>query len=103
MAAWKDACASWGRPKVLVPLGTFLIGQIDLSGPCRSPMVFELKGNILAPTDLSAFNTSRWISFSQLNGLVVAGRGRIDGRGASAWPYDQCPKKFECKLLPTVF
>ncbi|CAA6670841.1 unnamed protein product [Spirodela intermedia] len=62
-------------------------------------MVFQVKGRVVAPTDLSAFPSSSWISFNHIDGLVVAGRGRFDGRGASAWPYNQCPKKFDCKLL----
>ncbi|CAA7407932.1 unnamed protein product [Spirodela intermedia] len=101
VAAWKEACATEVRSKVLVPQGTYLVGPVDFSGPCKGSMVFQVKGRVVAPTDLSAFPSSSWISFNHIDGLVVAGRGRFDGRGASAWPYNQCPKKFDCKLLPT--
>ncbi|XP_078443694.1 exopolygalacturonase-like [Wolffia australiana] len=91
---------SKGRPKVLVPRGTFLVGTLDFSGPCNGTMVFEIEGVVVAPTDLSVFSSSRWISFSHLNGFLLTG-GSFDGRGNTAWPFNQCPKKFDCKLLPT--
>lgn len=36
-----------------------------------------------------------------MNGLTVAG-GVIDGQGAASWPFNKCPVRKDCKVLPTV-
>ncbi|KAF7800774.1 polygalacturonase-like [Senna tora] len=34
--AWKDACASTNAAKILIPTGTYKIGQVDLRGPFKA-------------------------------------------------------------------
>ncbi|XP_031490765.1 exopolygalacturonase-like [Nymphaea colorata] len=101
--AWNAACASNGRPRVVIPPGTFLIGQTKFEGPCPGayPIVVEVKGKVIAPTDLSQFSSDDWISFSKVHGLVLTGGGVFDGRGSSAWPSNDCLTSANCKLLPT--
>ncbi|XP_072962609.1 exopolygalacturonase-like [Typha angustifolia] len=64
-------------------------------------MAVQLEGQLLASTDLSMYSpTKNWIEFQYIDGLSISGGGRIDGRGASAWPQNECPKKSKCHLLP---
>lgn len=56
-----------------------------------------------ATTDLSGYEFgSGWIEFAWINGLILKGGGVIDGQGAEAWPYNDCPTSSNCDLLPTV-
>nr|XP_018681760.1 PREDICTED: polygalacturonase-like [Musa acuminata subsp. malaccensis] len=62
-------------------------------------MVMQVKGQLSASTHLEAY-TQNWLDFQYINGLVISGGGIFHGQGASAWPYNQCPKTRKCKLLP---
>lgn len=88
LKAWSEACATdcglMGRAKVLIPEGTFFTGPVCFRGLCKSAMVVEVNGLILAPTDLRIFR-KEWIAFRQVNGLLITGNGRIHGQGAAAW------------------
>ncbi|KAK8962829.1 Exopolygalacturonase [Platanthera guangdongensis] len=93
--AWGEACAAdcgWFRgvrvrARVLIPQGTFLVGPVSFRGPCRSPMVVQVKGVVRAPTNLGAFHHQEWIAFRHVNDLLVTGLGTFDGQGRSVWPY----------------
>ncbi|KAF8409674.1 hypothetical protein HHK36_005753 [Tetracentron sinense] len=97
--AWREACRWEGRNKVLIPEGTYMASPVMFQGPCKGYMVFETKGVVKAPTDLSMFDDS-WITFQYINGLTISGGGTFDGQGASAWPYNQCTRNPNCKSLP---
>ncbi|GAA0167190.1 hypothetical protein LIER_22178 [Lithospermum erythrorhizon] len=101
--AWNEAC-KWnnrnGQNVVLVPSGTFMVNSVLFMGPCRSRMVFMLRGVIKAPSNPSLFFTDTWIGFRYINGLVVKGGGTIDGQGNFAWPYNDCFTNRQCKTLP---
>ncbi|XP_028557012.1 exopolygalacturonase clone GBGE184-like [Dendrobium catenatum] len=88
LKAWSEACSTdcglLGRAKVLIPEGTFLIGPVSFQGLCKSAMVVEVNGVILAPTDLQVFR-KEWIAFRRVNGLLITGSGKINGQGATAW------------------
>ncbi|RWR72103.1 Glycoside hydrolase [Cinnamomum micranthum f. kanehirae] len=101
LSAWKEACAWDGMGRILIPKETFIVGPLVLKGPCKGPIVFQLKGVMKAHTDLSIFKSDVWIEFQYVKGLLVTGGGTLDGQGASAWPHNQCPKNFKCKILPT--
>ncbi|CBI37725.3 unnamed protein product, partial [Vitis vinifera] len=99
-AAWKEACASTGKVKLLIPKGTYMIGPITFAGPCNS--VSSLTGYLKATTDLSEYGFSAgWIEFGWMKGLTLTGGGTFDGQGVEAWPYNKCPINANCKLLPT--
>ena len=63
-------------------------------------MQVRCRGPLKADTDLSRFRND-WIEFGWVTGLTVAG-GVIDGQGAASWPFNECPFRKDCKVLPTV-
>ncbi|KAL3523661.1 hypothetical protein ACH5RR_016495 [Cinchona calisaya] len=87
--AWDAACKSGKAAKVFFPKGTFLSGEVVFQGPCNTPtpIIIEIRGTILASTDLSLFTQGVWISIENVNGIVVAGGGTLDGQGACCWKY----------------
>ncbi|KAL0415339.1 UNVERIFIED_CONTAM: putative polygalacturonase [Sesamum latifolium] len=97
LKAWKAACqgqATSATPVVYVPpKKTFLLSPLTFNGPCKSSRVYMLvSGNIVAPvkTGWSGNQKNAWIIFSNINGLVVKGKGVIDGQGSSWWPSRPC-------------
>nr|CAD1831374.1 unnamed protein product [Ananas comosus var. bracteatus] len=98
-AAWNAACAAEGKPGLAIPEGAYAVGPLMFKGPCKGFMVVQLRGQLLASTDLNAYSKN-WIEFQYITGLLVSGGGRLDGQGASAWPHNQCPKQSHCRLLP---
>ncbi|KAJ3679044.1 hypothetical protein LUZ60_017055 [Juncus effusus] len=96
---WEKACVTDGNPIFSVPEGSYLVGPLIFKGPCKSYITIQLKGKLLASTDLSKY-TANWIEFQYLTGLTINGGGVFDGQGASAWPQDMCPKSSKCKNLP---
>ncbi|XP_059654115.1 exopolygalacturonase-like [Cornus florida] len=103
-AAWREACRSEGTVYLLIPRGTYLIGPIEFSGPCKnvSSLIVRMKGYLKATTDLSKYGHSAgWVEFGWVNGLVLTGGGTFDGQGVKAWPFNTCFTNSSCKLLPT--
>ncbi|KAF7068513.1 hypothetical protein CFC21_074261 [Triticum aestivum] len=105
--AWSAACSS-SRPAVLlVPKGkTYLLNSITLSGPCRSSIVFKVKGTLIAPPSMSAWSENdrrRWIFLQRITGLTVNGGGTINGNGEIWWK-NSCKtnKALPCKGAPTA-
>ncbi|XP_037438613.1 polygalacturonase ADPG2-like [Triticum dicoccoides] len=105
--AWNAACSS-SRPAVLlVPEGkTYLLSSVTLSGPCKSSVVFMLKGTLVAPRSRSAWSqndTSRWILIQGVTGLTVSGGGTINGNG-DVWWANSCKvnKALPCTKAPTA-
>ncbi|KAM0942908.1 putative glycosidase [Dioscorea sansibarensis] len=104
LAAWKAACSARGRVKLLVPMGTYLLGPVKFRGPCTSLITVKLKGYLKATTDLSAYEKAGgddWVEFGFVNNLKLSGGGTLDGQGAASWPFNRCPKKKKCQVLPT--
>ncbi|KAG9456633.1 hypothetical protein H6P81_001141 [Aristolochia fimbriata] len=99
LGAWKRACQSPGKSKVLIPKGTFLVYPVVLSGPCRESVDLRVKGVVTAP-GLDAFNSDAWIEFQYINGLTITGSGIFDGQGAEAWPRNRCKQSSNCPQLP---
>lgn len=104
MRAWVAACHWKGSATLLIPAGTFLIGQVAFQGPCSNPtpMIVEIRGTLKAQTDISEFPSPEWVSFESINGLVVTGGGTLDGQGGEDWQYNDCHHNSNCQLLPTV-
>lgn len=49
----------------------------------------QLSGKIVAPNKKSewiGYHINSWLTFSNVNGLVISGRGQIDGQGSAWWP-----------------
>jgi polygalacturonase len=93
--AWKAACASPRPAVVLVPGGKrYLLKLVTLSGPCKSSVVFTVKGTLVASpnrADWSDGDRRHWIVFSAVDKLTVNGGGAVDGNGETWW-------KNSCKI-----
>ncbi|PKU73058.1 Exopolygalacturonase [Dendrobium catenatum] len=93
--AWNEACGTdcgwYGsfrvRCRVLIPEGTFLVGPVSFRGPCKSPMVVQVKGLVRAPINLGNFKHKEWIAFRHVSNLLVTGLGTFDGQGRAIWPH----------------
>ncbi|WCJ28477.1 Pectin lyase-like superfamily protein [Euphorbia peplus] len=63
---------------------------------------FQIQGTIVAPSNINAWNggdKKKWIQFDGVNGLIVDGRGTIDGQGENWWKH--CQESPSC-LRPTA-
>ncbi|XP_065861493.1 polygalacturonase-like [Euphorbia lathyris] len=63
LKAWNEACAS----EILIREGNYLLGEIDLVGPCKAPIVIVIKGNLKAPSSLAAHTGDYWIRTLRLD------------------------------------
>ncbi|XP_022720773.1 probable polygalacturonase At3g15720 [Durio zibethinus] len=63
----------------------------------------QISGNIVAPNSKLAwkgYHINRWLTFTNVNGLMIIGSGTIDGRGSAWWPQPclyKVPKGVTCK------
>ncbi|KAL7139972.1 hypothetical protein ABFS83_09G089000 [Erythranthe nasuta] len=98
LSAWRGACDGRARgttPAVYVPPNrTFLLNPLTFNGPCRTRMYFLISGTIIAPIKTSSAWMGKqrhvWILFSNVNGLIVKGKGVVNGQGSSWWPKTLC-------------
>lgn len=104
MKAWVAACHWRGKARLLIPQGIFLIGQVIFQGQCKGapPIIVEVAGTLKAVTDISEFPSAEWVTFEDINGLLVTGGGIFDGQGDAVWKYNDCQSNSDCQLLPTV-
>ncbi|KAJ4980716.1 hypothetical protein NE237_031553 [Protea cynaroides] len=102
VSAWNDSCASVEPTStVLISRGTYLLGPVILSGPCKSSSIeFQLQGLVRAPPDPALFKTDAWVLFENVKGLKVSGGGILDGQGQRAWTSNNCSANPNCKELP---
>ncbi|WOK95305.1 exopolygalacturonase-like [Canna indica] len=102
--AWSEACNATGKVKVIIPNGEYFLNPIQFSGPCPNvqALIFQMQGTLKASTDLSKYGDGDgWLEFGWVDHLTITGGGTFDGQGAVSWPYNQCPKQKDCKVLPT--
>ncbi|KAK2654415.1 hypothetical protein Ddye_014271 [Dipteronia dyeriana] len=95
-SAFKEACASPTRSKVLIPKGTFQLGGVCLEGPCKAAVEIEVQATLTALTDKPTAD-GNWVSFKDIDGFTLSGGGTFDGQGPKAW--GACNGKY-CKELP---
>lgn len=102
--AWRATCDFRGNSRLLIPGGTFYLAEVVFEGPCNgpSPKVVQIIGTLLASTDPSDFSSSAWILFESIVGLIVTGRGTIDGQGPAVWKYSDCNNNNNCSPLASV-
>ncbi|KAI5399117.1 exopolygalacturonase clone GBGE184 [Lathyrus oleraceus] len=102
--AWMAACKNSTTPATLLfPEGVFRTSQTMFAGPCTSPSPITVKviGTLKATTDLSEYVSPDWITFLEVDGMVLNGGGVFDGQGAISWPLNDCKKnKGNCASLP---
>ncbi|KAI5326247.1 hypothetical protein L3X38_035321 [Prunus dulcis] len=89
--AWDAACQA-GRSSLvfLVPdKYSFLTQSILFKGPCKSYLLFQLDGRIVAPSGPNKWSSrnskSDWLDFYGIHGMTMQGDGLIDGRGEKWW------------------
>ena len=95
-SAFKEACASATPSKVLIPKGTFLLGELFLEGPCKAAVEIEVQGTLNALTDKPTAS-GNWVTFKGIDRFTLSGGGTFNGQGPKAW--GACGGKF-CKELP---
>ncbi|KAL6621266.1 hypothetical protein ACP70R_033698 [Stipagrostis hirtigluma subsp. patula] len=96
MAAWKSACEAVGGGTVLVPKGSFLVGPLDLKGPCKGEMTFQVDGTLLGSNDLSKYVAS-WIEIKSVDKISITGSGTLDGQGTAVYKKDDGGKAWDPK------
>ncbi|OEL31238.1 Exopolygalacturonase [Dichanthelium oligosanthes] len=89
LAAWRAACHSTaGNSTLLFPKGTFAAGAVQFEGPCKNgnaPAV--VIDGVLQPCSGRGggggcqLSDDAWLTFSDLNNLLVTGAGTLDGQG----------------------
>ena len=85
LKAWLSACNSVIPATLYVPRGRFLLKPIVFSGPCKSKIVFQIAGTLVAPSDYwSLGNSGNWILFNKVNRVAIYG-GNLDAKGAGYW------------------
>lgn len=104
MKAWVAACHSKGAARVVIPSGTFLINQVAFAGPCTSttPIIVQIDATLKGGIDVSNYVSDEWILFEKINGLIITGRGTLDGQGSAVWKYNDCGMNPNCQKLPVV-
>ncbi|WCJ22254.1 Pectin lyase-like superfamily protein [Euphorbia peplus] len=101
MKTWQAACQA-PKATILVPKGAFMTKPLVFQGPCKAkPLIFQLDGTLVAPTDLSVYPEDTWILFQSVDGVSITGTGVLDGTGASAWKFNDCKKNKDCAKLPS--
>ncbi|KAJ3699839.1 hypothetical protein LUZ61_003544 [Rhynchospora tenuis] len=101
--AFKAACKVKGRPTILVPKGTYKLGQVTFEGPCQgSHITFDIQGTLEAPADAKEIPDNAWIEFDSLHEMVVKGGGILDGKGQSSWPLETHDKPISMRLTKCV-
>ncbi|OWM71201.1 exopolygalacturonase-like [Punica granatum] len=102
MKTWVDMCHWNGKSRMLVPRGTFQVGELVFQGKCAGPAakVVDIKGTLKALTDPSSFTSDYCILFQLIDGLIIIGSGVIDGQGASVWQYSDCNSNSNCQRMP---
>ncbi|KHM98845.1 Putative polygalacturonase, partial [Glycine soja] len=81
---------------------TFMLKPLQFSCPCSFSLVhFQVEGDVVTPKSTEAWkgqDSSKWIDFSNVNGLIIDEGGQIDGSGSVWW--NSC--KVKCCLRPTA-
>ncbi|PKI69743.1 hypothetical protein CRG98_009899 [Punica granatum] len=102
MSVWKLACASTSPSKIVIPKGTFLLGEVKIQGPCKAPVEIQVQGTVKAPADPSSFKTDGWLTFNYIDKFTLSGGGVFDGQGKIAWEQNDCHNNTNCKRTPVV-
>nr|XP_004309009.2 PREDICTED: polygalacturonase-like [Fragaria vesca subsp. vesca] len=85
LKTWAAACSSRQTAFMYVPKGRFLLKAAVFRGPCKSRVLVQIDGTLIAPTDYRALgNSGYWILFIKINGLGVYG-AKLDAKGAGFW------------------
>nr|AAX45476.1 polygalacturonase [Lilium longiflorum]AAZ91659.1 polygalacturonase [Lilium longiflorum] len=101
LRAWDQACNGFGKQRVIVPEGVYLTGPMAFRGPCNGFISMQVRGELRAYGDVGKYPNAKWVSYEDLNGLLVTGGGRFNAQGSQAWTQNDCSTKKNCALLTT--
>ncbi|XVF24805.1 hypothetical protein REPUB_Repub13aG0159400 [Reevesia pubescens] len=104
MKAWQEVCGATSiNPTLYIPKQkTFFLNPTSFEGPCKSHVQIQVLGNIVGPSNPSAWrgeNAEVWLIFRGVVGLQVFGNGQFDSQGESWWK--SCPNMNGC-MRPTA-
>ncbi|GLJ05358.1 hypothetical protein SUGI_0016790 [Cryptomeria japonica] len=87
LAAWQAACNNDSAILHIPADYRFLVGPVTFLGPCKSNIVLQVDGSVIAPVNSGTWASKplEWINFKKLNGITIAGKGTFDGQGAAWW------------------
>jgi len=97
---WSEACASGVSSKIVIPRGTWKLGQVELVGPNKAPIELKVEGTLVAPQGSLPNKDNDWITITNLNNFEISGGGIFDGQGQQAWKTNDCAKNTQCQALP---
>lgn len=99
MSAWNEACALTTPSKIVIPPGTYLLGEITLQGPCKAPLELNLQGTLKAPPENAQFKQDGWVTLQYLDQITMSGGGVFDGQGKTAWRQNDCNANSNCRKI----
>ncbi|XP_058746754.1 probable polygalacturonase At3g15720 [Vicia villosa] len=91
LKAWQAVCVTTrGTPTLIIPQHkTFMLQPLSFQGPCKSTTInVMIMGTITAPKNpknwkwVNNDDDESWVKFDGIDGLVINGGGKIDGKGA---------------------
>ncbi|XP_010548800.1 PREDICTED: polygalacturonase-like [Tarenaya hassleriana] len=97
--AFQAACQNPRPSSVVIPKGTYKLGEIDMVGPCKAPVEVTVNGHLQANGN-ALVGREKWVVFRYINGFKLNGAGIFDGQGNAAWKSNDCHKNNNCKKLP---
>ncbi|CAF2144027.1 unnamed protein product [Brassica napus] len=97
---FKEACQCVDKSTVLIPKGEFKLGEIEMMGPCKAPIIFVLQGTVRADGNVNGKDF--WVAFRRITNFRLNGGGIFDGEGNASWRANNCHKTSltQCKRLP---
>ncbi|KAL0685729.1 hypothetical protein Bca4012_052577 [Brassica carinata] len=77
---FKEACQCVDKSTVLIPKGEFKLGEIEMMGPCKAPIIFVLQGTVRADGNVNGKDF--WVAFRRITNFRLNGGGIFDGEDA---------------------
>ncbi|KAF3541218.1 hypothetical protein F2Q69_00021205 [Brassica cretica] len=80
-----------GLPWLSYGESVFLLSSLHFTGPCKlKPLIFTIDGEMKAQSDPNKWQKGEngiipWLIFDRVEGLVLSGRGLLDGQGKGWW------------------
>ncbi|KAK8498395.1 hypothetical protein V6N12_005806 [Hibiscus sabdariffa] len=94
--AFKEACNHPGKAMMVIPEGEFVLGSALFSGPCSNvaPLMVSFSGTLLPQANTKTAEDADWLTFQSIDGLIVSGKGTVNGQGEKTWKpeCENCPR-----------
>ncbi|KAK1426417.1 hypothetical protein QVD17_15088 [Tagetes erecta] len=86
ITAWSRACGSDQPATMYVPRGTYMVGGMEFSGPCKNgDVTIRIDGTLVAPKNYFVLGKAKyWLRLQYVHGVTVVG-GVMDAKGAALW------------------